>query len=151
RRRYSKEHRLVADVLAAYAGHAGGDARREQLCREADAIYRKGSPERCREFGPNLNRWGAALQRLGPPAEAEGRYREALAAERARWGDKAPGVALVLNNLASAQLDRGKPDGVEALLTEALRIDGAPGGDRSDQVDTLNGLGRLYRATGDGG
>jgi tetratricopeptide (TPR) repeat protein len=149
RRRYGKEHRLVADVLAAYADGVGDDVRNEKMRREADALYRKGNPSRCREFAPNLNAWGVVLQRLGRPAEAERRYREALAAEQKRWGARAAVVALVHNNLASALLDQGKHDGVEALLMEALLIDGVPGGDRSDQVDTLYCLGRLYREAGD--
>src|SRR5262249_25563246 len=58
-------------------------------------------------------------------------------------------VGLELNNLATALMDQGKYDGVEVLLTEALVIDGGPGGDRSYRIDTLYWLGRLYCETGD--
>ena len=66
---------------------------------------------------------GHLLMYLGMPAEAEARYREALALSRRALGNKHPAVAVCLKDVAGALEQQGKAAEAEPLRWQAVAIE----------------------------
>jgi tetratricopeptide (TPR) repeat protein len=124
-RTYGSNHYLVADCLLVHAEvlpWPDGRARREQLLRQALAVYRQPAGRVPR------GRLAVCLFRLADDldaaraAEAEGLLREALPLARNEVGEQDPLVGWVLCDLASFLMDQDKLEGVEESLPEALAI-----------------------------
>ena len=96
-----------------------------------------------------LDRYAILKSESGDPAAAEAMFREALALERAAWGDLHPETALTRNNLALLLLDGGRLAEAEALFDAAERSQRRLfGGPHPHLATTLNNRGLLRAAQG---
>jgi hypothetical protein len=148
RRRFGPAHHLVADVLAAQASQTSDRSEREQLYREALAIYDK-SP------GPPRRKHVACLNLLavciGPsrPAEAEQLLQRALPLACKQLGKRHAFVATLLLNRARYSLEQGKSKGIEAELREAAVIARENPGSFENLRLLRKSEGLFYAKTGD--
>ena len=91
--------------------------------------------------GAALTNLAMKLAELGLPAEAEARYREAIAASAGR-------DPRFLSNLAALRLQRGAPAEAEALARSALRLDPRYGSAQQNLALAWRGGGRLEAIVG---
>ena len=136
----------------------------QALADEADALYRKGDPERAMELGRtaleaaeknagpdhpdvavSLNLLALLLQAQGQYAEAEPLYKRALAIYEKAHGPDNPDLATCLDNIASLYDAMGKYSEAESLCKRSLAIrEKALGPDHPDVAMSLDGLAQVY-------
>ena len=120
-----------SSVMAALGGWVVGEA---QAMLEA-------MPEAERGTSLLLANVAVMLMNQGRLAEAEALYREKLAAERAKGGDRAPDTLVALGNLANNLKEQGKPAEAEPLFREALAAGREVKG--NEHVSTMTRAGNL--------
>jgi tetratricopeptide (TPR) repeat protein len=108
--------------------------------------YPADSPKMARALS-DLARWLLSVDRA---AESEPLYRRALAIDRAHFAADAPVLAADMHNLALALDGMDRHAQAERLFRDALALDAALPGNDPDRVPTLNELGALLLATGNG-
>ena len=86
---------------------------------------------------------------MGRYGEAEPLYRRAVLIDERALGERHPGLAADLNNLASLYYEQGRFTDSEGLLERALQIrEAALGADHPDVAQSLSNLALLYRVQG---
>jgi hypothetical protein len=101
------------------------------------------------EAGRLLNQVAYYLFDRGQYAEAESLCKQALEIRRAALGERHPGYAASLDNLAGLFRETGRYAEAEPLCKQALEIRRAALGERHpDYAASLDGLAMLYRAMG---
>jgi tetratricopeptide (TPR) repeat protein len=102
------------------------------------------------DISENVNNLGLLLETVGRYDEAETLYVQALAMDRALYGDRHPDVAIALNNLANLYLNKNDLEKSETMYLEALAMQRELLGDKHPEVArTWNNLAFVYYYAGD--
>ena len=104
----------------------------------------------CDQLAFTLDRLAQELEDQGKYDEAEPLYREALAVQRAKIGDRHLDTLTSMGNLGLLHMAKGDIPAAELLLGEALQGSRETLGDRHPQtLGCINNLGMLLKAKGD--
>jgi eukaryotic-like serine/threonine-protein kinase len=113
----------------------------------ADALLQSGLEQRKRIFGPDSREVAETLLHLGVLrsdqdrlADAEGLIREALAMDKRHLALDDPAVARAMTALGRVLARRGNYDEAIALLNDAVRLQSAKGGVKTDLLASLSQL-----------
>ena len=115
-----------------------------------ETVITEGIQEKDENVATLLNELGYILNTLGKPCKAITYYEQALAIDRAVYGNAHPNVAIDLNNLGCAWDDLDKHRKAIDYYEQALAIDRAVSGDACSKIAIrLNNLGLAWHDLGE--
>ncbi len=137
----------ITDALAQLLAHQGDYASAERLYQKTLAV-RRGRADPILSF--KLSQYAEVLRAQDRLAEAEPVLRDAVARQRARYGEQHLFTASILERLATVVRDRGNYASAESLFRQGLTIyTAAYHGVERHSTTTRIGLARLYVMRGD--